>query len=60
MNQERIKQLITEALELSLFESIEPSVTIESSSGGGRVEIPLAFASNFTKLILREKSNGTT
>ena len=60
MNQERLKQLVTEALNLSLFESAEPSVAIESTTGKGRVEIPLVFASNFAQLILTEKSNGTT
>ena len=60
MNQERLKQLITEALDLSLFESAEPSIVIESTAGSGRVEIPMVFASNFAQLILREKSNGTT
>ena len=60
MNQERLKELVTHALDMSLFEPIEPSVIVESGAGAGRVEIPLVFASNFAQLILTEKSNGTT
>jgi hypothetical protein len=54
MNQERLKELVTRALEASLFESTQPSVVVESGTGGGRIEIPLVFADNFAELILGE------
>lgn len=55
MTEERLKELVTEALDLSLFESIKPSVIVESFSGCGRVEIPLVFAKTFASLVLKEK-----
>lgn len=60
MNQERLKELVTQALNRILFESIEPSCVVESEAGAGRIEIPLVFADNFAQLILQESNNGTT
>lgn len=55
MTDDHIAELVTQALDMSLFESITPSVVVESSGGAGRVEIPLAFAKNFASLLLTEK-----
>jgi hypothetical protein len=60
MNQERLRHLVMTALEQSVGESVAPSVSMESNTGGGRVEIPLAFADHFAQLILMEKTNGAT
>lgn len=54
MNQERLKELVTEALTDSIGESVEPSVSIVADNHAGRIEIPLVFANNFAELILRE------
>jgi hypothetical protein len=54
MNQKQLKELVTQALEASLFEPTQPSVVVESATGSGCIEIPLVFANNFAELILRE------
>jgi hypothetical protein len=54
MNQERLKELVTQALEASLFEPTQPSVVVESVTGSDRIEIPLVFADRFAELILGE------
>jgi len=55
MTDERIAELVTQALDMSLFEPVTPSFVVESGDGAGRVEIPLAFAKNFASLLLTEK-----
>ena len=55
MTDERIAELVTRALDMSLFEPITPSFVVESLDGKGHVEIPLAFAKNFASLLLTEK-----
>jgi hypothetical protein len=54
MTDERIAELVTQALDMSLFEPVTPSFVVESGGGAGRVEIPLAFARNFASLLLTE------
>jgi len=49
---ERIKQLAEEALENSLFETIEPTITV--GEGENKVTIPLVFAEKFAELIIQE------
>ena len=55
MTDDHIAELVTRALDMSLFEPITPSFVVESHGGAGRVEIPLAFAKNFASLLLTEK-----
>jgi hypothetical protein len=56
MTELKLQELVIEALDLSLFEDIQPSVTVESSDGRGRVEIPLVFAKHFASLVLKERA----
>jgi hypothetical protein len=49
---ERIKQITVQALENSLFEPIEPTVTV--GEGENKVTIPLVFIDNFAKLLIEE------
>jgi hypothetical protein len=49
---ERIKEITVQALENSLFEPIEPTVTV--GEGENKVTIPLVFAEKFAELIVRE------
>jgi hypothetical protein len=49
---ERIKEITVQALENSLFEPIEPTVTV--GEGENKVTIPLVFIDNFAKLIIEE------
>ena len=49
---ERIRELAEQALENSLFEPIEPTVTV--GEGENKVTIPLVFAEKFAELIVRE------
>jgi hypothetical protein len=56
MTEERLKELVAQALDMSLFESVTSSYVVEGQSGSGRVEIPLVFAKNFASLVLKEKT----
>lgn len=49
---ELIKQLAEQALKNSLFEPIEPSLTV--GDGENKVTLPLVFMENFAKLIVKE------
>jgi hypothetical protein len=49
---ERIKEITVQALENSLFEPIDPTVTV--GEGENKVTIPLVFIDNFAKLIIEE------
>lgn len=49
---EQIKQLTVQALENSLFEPIDPTVTV--GEGENKVTIPLVFAEKFAELIVEE------
>jgi hypothetical protein len=49
---ERIKEITVQALENSLFEPIDPTVTV--GEGENKVSIPLVFIDNFAKLIIEE------
>ena len=55
MTEKRLQELVTQALDMSLFESITPSYVVESQSDSDRIEIPLVFAKNFASLVLEEK-----
>jgi hypothetical protein len=48
----RIHEITVQALENSLFESIEPTVTV--GEGENKVTIPLVFAEKFAELIVKE------
>ena len=52
---EQIKQLTVQALENSLFEPIDPTVTV--GEGENKVTIPLVFAEKFAELIIKECIN---
>lgn len=56
MTEVKLRELVTQALESSLFESVQPSVVVTSQSGEGRVEIPLAFAKHFASLVATERA----
>ena len=49
---ERIKQLAEHALENSLFETIEPTITV--GEGENKVTIPMVFAEKFAELLEKE------
>ncbi len=49
---DRIHEITVQALENSLFEPIEPTVTV--GEGENKVTIPLVFAEKFAELIVRE------
>lgn len=49
---ERIKEIAEQALENSLFETIEPTITV--GEGENKVTIPLVFAEKLTKLVAQE------
>jgi hypothetical protein len=49
---EQIKQITIQALENSLFEPIDPTVTV--GEGENKVTIPLVFIDNFAKLLIEE------
>jgi hypothetical protein len=51
----RIHEITVQALENSLFEPIEPTVTV--GEGENKVTIPLVFAEKFAELIVRECGN---
>ena len=48
----RIKELAVQALENSLFESIDPSLSV--GEGQTKVTIPLVFVEKFAELIVQE------
>ena len=48
----RLKEVVAEALRLSLFEEILPSVSV--GEGDSQIKIPLVFARYFANLILEE------
>jgi hypothetical protein len=48
----RIHEITVQALENSLFEPIEPTVTV--GEGENKVTIPLVFAEKFAELLVRE------
>ena len=52
---ERIKEITVQALENSLFEPIDPTVTV--GEGENKVTIPLVFAEKFAQLIVKECAN---
>jgi hypothetical protein len=56
MTDQRLQELVTQALDSSLFESIQPSVKVEAGGDAGRVEIPLVFAKHFASLVLKERA----
>jgi hypothetical protein len=49
---EAIHKITVQALENSLFEPIEPTVTV--GEGENKVTIPLVFAEKFAELIIQE------
>ena len=49
---ERIREITVQALENSLFEPIDPTVTV--GEGENKVTIPLVFIDNFAKLLIEE------
>jgi hypothetical protein len=51
----RIHEITVQALENSLFEPIEPTVTV--GEGENKVTIPLVFAEKFAELLVRECGN---